>query len=159
MSRLFSETQNLSKLNVFVCFLFIKLFIYTMMQWQYESVTVTLWWWCISQTYLIIESPWSNHWKYMEHSLRRASLGSPSLGVCLTAFLSLTGPLEITFPAKSFHIVLRITISSRQPPLRSVCPQPVLPDLTFHLDYVPTSRFVPEQKKPTRVRWKEIRLG
>ena len=74
MSRLFSETQDLSKLNVFVCFLFIKLFIYTMMQRQYDSVTVTLWWWCISQTYLIIESPWSNHWKYMEHSLRRASL-------------------------------------------------------------------------------------
>lgn len=159
MSRLFLETQNLSKLNVFVCFLFIKLFIYTMMQWQYDSVTVTVWWWYISQTYLIIESPWSNHWKYMEHSLRRASLGSPSLGVCLTAFLILTEPLEITFPAKRLHILLRITISSHQPPLRSVCPQPVLPDLAFHLDYVPTSRFVPQQKKPTRVRWKEIRLG
>ena len=57
----------------------------------------------------------------MEHSLRSASLGSPSLGVCLTAFLILTGPLEITFPAERLYILLRTTISSCQPPLRSVC--------------------------------------
>ena len=85
----------------------------------------------------------------MEHKLRSASVGSPSLGVCLTAFLIRTGPLEITFPAERLYILLRITISSRQPPLRSVYPQSVLPDLAFHLDYVPTSGFVPEQKKPT----------
>lgn len=88
----------------------------------------------------------------MEHKLRSASVGSPSLGVCLTAFLILTGPLEITFPAERLYILLRITISSRQPPLRSVYPQSVLPDLAFHLDYVPTSGFVPEQKKTDRVR-------
>lgn len=95
----------------------------------------------------------------MERSLRSASLGSPSLGVCLTAFLILTGPLEITFPAERLYILLRTTISSCQPPLRSVYLQPVLPDLAFHLDYVPTSRFAPEQKESTRMRRKEIRLG